>query len=508
MAKKKIRLEYSGFIIFAAYMVSIVTGLIFQFMVARALYKTYTVGSVTRSEYDLWLNINDVVPYFMLMSSVLPFWIMRFVAKGKGEAAKTGIIANLTISAIATLVYLLLVSFITSALRISATYLPAYFLMAIQIIELYSIAVLEACLQAKVPQTIGYGMLVQQVCKVVLGYVLIIRLDQPLLGVVVTTIASFALQTVYYLKLLAPELKQRIEWGYVKEWLKGSVATIYNVVGGQIAAFIFIMLFEYGGTDARGIVGAAAAVTTVITYSWFLAYALYPKLLAEKRREDITASLRMVLMFAIPMTVGAIALSNSFIVLLKPDYFFAGPVLIVLAIDAFITVLSNIFASVLFGFEKVDDNAKLSLRQLAKSRLWMAFSLPYVYSAITLPTTYYVLTNYAYNQPFYAALYVSIIGSSAHFAMLLIQYSIVRKMAKIAVPWRSVAKYALSAAVMGSVLYLIPHTTRLPMTLVETALGGIIYLALLMAIDKEARSLPSSIMREIKRRMKKTETGS
>ena len=508
MAKKKIRLEYSGFIIFAAYMVSIVTGLIFQFMVARALYKTYTVDSVTRSEYDLWLNINDVVPYFTLMSSVLPFWIMRFAARGKGEAAKTGIIANLTISAIATLVYLLLVSFITSALRISATYLPAYFLMAIQIIELYSIAVLEACLQAKVPQTIGYGMLVQQVCKVVLGYVLIIRLDQPLLGVVVTTIASFALQTVYYLKLLAPELKQRIEWGYVKEWLKGSVATIYNVVGCQIAAFIFIMLFEYGGTDARGIVGAAAAVTTVITYSWFLAYALYPKLLAEKRREDITASLRMVLMFAIPMTVGAIALSNSFIVLLKPDYSFAGPVLIVLAIDAFITVLSNIFASVLFGFEKVDDNAKLSLRQLTKSRLWMAFSLPYVYSAITLPTTYYVLTNYAYNQPFYAALYVSIISSSAHFATLLIQYSIVRKMAKIAVPWRSVAKYALSAAVMGSVLYLIPHTTRLPMTLVETALGGIIYLALLMVIDKEARSLPSSIMREIKRRMKKTETGS
>jgi hypothetical protein len=433
---------------------------------------------------------------------------MRFSARGKGEAAKTGIIANLTISAIATLVYLLLVSFITSALRISATYLPVYFLMAIQIMEFYSIAVLEACLQAKVPQTIGYGMLVQQVCKVVLGYVLIIRLDQSLLGVVVTTIAAFALQTVYYLKLLAQELKQRIEWRYVKEWLKGSVATIYSVVGGQIAAFIFIMLFEYGGKDARGIVGAAVAVTTVITYSSFLAYALYPKLLAEKRREDITASLRMVLMFAIPMTVGAIALSNSFIVLLKPDYSFAGPVLIVLAIDAFITVIASIFVSVLYGFETVDDNAKLSLRQLAKSRLWMAFSLPYLCSAITLPTTYYVLTNYAYNQPFYAALYVSIINSSAHFAMLLIQYSIARKMARISVPWRSVAKYALAAAVMGSVLYLIPHTTRLPMTLVETALGGIIYLALLMAIDKEARSLPSSIMHEIKRRMKKTETGS
>jgi hypothetical protein len=505
LAKKSIRLGYSGLIIFAAYMVSIVTGLIFQFMVARALYKTYTISGVTHSEYDLWFNINDVVPYFTLMAGVLPFWIVRFVAKGKGEAAKTGIIANLTIATIATLVYLSVVSLITSMLDISTNYLPAYFLLSIQILELYSIAAFEACLQAKIPQTIGYGMLVQQVCKVALGYVLIIRFDQPLMGTVVTTIAAFALQTAYYVKLLAQELKQKIEWRYAKEWLKGSLATIYNFVGSQISAFIFIMLFSYGGKDARGIVGAATAVTAVITYSSFLAYALYPKLLAEKRLEDITTSVRMVMMFAIPMTVGAIALSNSFIALLKPNYSYAGLVLIVLAADAFITVISSILASVLYGFETVDDNARISLRQLAKSRMLMAFSLPYVYSAIALPTTYYVLTDYAFDQPFYAALYVSIISFSAHFAMLLMQYLIVRKMARIDMPWSHLAKYTLAAAVMGSTLYLIPHTTRLPMTLVETALGTIIYLALLMAIDKEARSLPSGIMREIKRRMNKTE---
>jgi O-antigen/teichoic acid export membrane protein len=506
LTKKNIRLEYSGLIIFAAYVISIVTGLIFMFILSRALVKTYTVDGTTHSEYDLWFNINDVVPYFLLMSSVLPFWIMRSVARGKGEGLKTGIVANLIISAVAALVYIIFVPFITSSLGVSTAYLLVYFLMAIEILEYYSITALEAYFQARVPQTVGYGMLVQQVCKVVLGYIIIIRLDLTLLGAAVATLAGFGVQIVYYLRLLAVELKERIAWGQVREWLKGSVATIYNVVGNQIAAFIYLMLFQYGGNNGRGIVGAAAAVTAVITYSWYLAYALYPRLLAEKRSEDITRSLRMVLMFAIPMTIGAIALSNSYIVLLGPDYSAAWPVLIVLALDAFIMSVSSVYGSVLYAFETVDESAKLSLRRLVKSRLWMAFSLPYLHSAITLPTAYYVLTRYAYKQPYYAALYVSIINSSGHFIMFLIQYAIVRKMTRITVSWRSIAKYTLAAAVMGTLLYLIPHTTRLSMTLVMTVLGAIIYFPLLMAIDKEARSLPRSVMNEIRRRTGKTET--
>jgi hypothetical protein len=42
------------------------------------------------------------------------------------------------------------------------------------------------------------------------------------------------------------------------------------------------MLFAYGGEAARGNYGAAAEIANVITSSSFLAFALYPKLLAEK----------------------------------------------------------------------------------------------------------------------------------------------------------------------------------------------------------------------------------
>lgn len=310
------RLQYSGLVIFAAKMVSVVTGLIFQFMVARSLLPLY------QKEYDLWFNINDLVPYFALLAGVLPFWAMRFVTRDREGAIKTGIVANFAISAVATIAYVLLIPLIMSNLAISGIYLPIYFLAGIQIVETYSISMLEACLQARVPRTVGYGLLVQQLCKVVLGYVLIIQFGQLLLGVMITALVAFAVQIVYYLRLLAQELRQRIRWGYLKEWLKGSVINIYNVVGNQIAAFIFIMLFAYGQEGARGRLGASAIVVNVITYASFLAFALYPKLLAERKGEDITTSMKMVLMFAIPLTVGAIALSDSYITILTETYRF------------------------------------------------------------------------------------------------------------------------------------------------------------------------------------------
>lgn len=490
---RNVRLQYSGFVVFAAKLVSVATGLVFQLMVARALLPAH------QRDYDLWFNMNDVIAYFTLMGGVLPFWVMRYVARDKEETVKTGILANFAIGGTATIVYLLLIPLVISMLGISGSYLPVYFLVAIQIMEMYLIAVLEACLQARVPQTVGYGLMVQQLLKVILGYILIVWLNQLLLGVVVTTLAAIAFQTIYYFRLLAEEFRRTVKREYIKEWLKGSVATIYNVVGNQIAAYIFILLFVYGGEGARGRLGAAAVVVNVITYSSFLAYALYPKLLAERKSEDITTSMKMVLMFAIPMAIGAIALSDSYITILTESYRDSALVLMVLAVNSLLIVVSGLFSNILFGTETVDEGTKLSFRQLIRSRLFIAFSLPYLQSAMTVPTTFYVLTNFAQNQPLQAALYVSVIDVVARFIIFLFLYTVVRKMTKIYIPWRSITKYIFAAAVMGVVLYIIPHPTRILPTVAETAIGGIIYLGLLMLVDSETRTLPANLRREFTR---------
>ena len=496
MTTKDIRLQ-SGFVVFAAKISSVGTGLVFQFIVSHAL-----VGR----EYDIWFNLNDINAYFVLLAGVLPFWAMRYVTRDKEGSVKTGIFANLIISAVAAVAYVLLIPSVMSALQVSMIYLPVYLLMAIQIVEIHSIAIMESCLQARIPQNVGYGLLVQQITKVIVGVVLIVVLKQLLLGAVVATIIGYAIQTFYYVKTFAVELKKRLCIGYIGEWLKGSLANIYSVIGNQIAAYIFIMLFTYVDT-ARGIYGAAATIVNVITFSSYLSFALYPKLLAEKKMDDVASSMKMVLMFAVPLTVGAIALADSYITLLRPGAAGAGPVLMVLALDSFVVVISGFYSSILYGVETVDEGSKLSLRQLVKSRLFISFSLPYLHSAIALPTAYYVLTNYAQKQPIQAALYVSIINAVVRFLMFLILVVVIRGMAKIHIPWKSISKYVFAAAVMGIILYVSPHPTtasstllEAAVTLVETGIGGLIYLGVLMAIDKEARSLPRDIINEFRQK--------
>jgi hypothetical protein len=213
----------------------------------------------------------------------------------------------------------------------------------------------------------------------------------------------------------------------------------------------------------------------------------------------VTVGLKTVLMFAIPMTAIAMALANSYIVILRPELIEfpgVGTVLVILALDALVGVFSGIYSSVLFGIESVDKE-RLTFRSMVRSKIFIAFSLPYVHSAVTIPTTYFVLTTYAYQQPLLAALSVCIINSTMHLVMFFVLLAVVRGMIKIAFPWKSVGKYTFASVVTGILLYLLPASTSVLITLIWTAIGGLVYLAILMLIDKETRSLPKDILREI-----------
>jgi len=497
LAKNGIRLRYSGFVMFIAKMLSVVTGIAFTLMITRA---------VTEQQYGILSNVNDLLGYFAVPAIIFPFWTLRFVARNREGAIKTGILANLVISIIATTIYLLFIPSIISMVGVSETYIILYLVASMQLMEAYFIYMLEACLRPKMPQTIGYGILLEESCKVLLGYILIVQLQQALMGILLSIIIGIAVHIAYYLRLLLPELKQSIKWSYVKEWLKGSALNVYSYIGDNIAAFTSILLIIYGGQAARGQYQAAMTIASIILYSSFLSFPLYPILLGENSAKDaehaLTISLKTVLMFAIPMTAGAMALSNSYLVCLNKIYEEATPVLIVLAVNAFVQIISSFFSSVLFGLEKVDEKAKIPLRKLVKSPLFKAFSLSYVQAAITLPTTFYALVMFARNQPITAAIYVGVFDTIARLVRFLILCAIMGKMVKLNIPWKNISKYVFASAIMAFALFLLPHPTRLYSTLGVTAVGAILYFTFLMAIDKETRALFNSILQEIKFKVK------
>lgn len=489
LAKEEIRIQYSGLVIFAAKMLSVATGIIFTLLITR---------NATKNQFGIWGNINDLLGYFILLASAIPFWSTRFVARKKEGSTKTGLIANLIIGTISTALYIPLVPFLTSALNVTQGYLILYLIVSAQIIELHLINQLEATLRAEKPQTIGYGLLVEEIAKVAIAYVLIVRLHQPLVGAMISLIFAFLVQITYYIKLVYPSLKQKTQWNYVREWLKGSIAGIYYLIGNQIAATIFIILFVIGSQAARGDYLAASTISNIITYSSFLSFALYPKLLARKNTEDITASLKLMLMFTIPMVAGVLAIPESFLIILNESYAEAVPVLIILTFDSMVSTISGFYQNVIFGVERLDEESTIPIKQLLRSNIFKVFTLSYIHAAITLPLAYYVLTSFAAGQAVQAAMYVAAITMGTRFAMFLVLYVLVRRAIKISIPWANISKYLVAAAITGIVLYLTPHPTKLLVTLGTAVLGGILYIALLTAIDKEARTLIKSVIQEIR----------
>ena len=492
MVKSEIRLKYSGLIVFASHLLSVATGLAFVLMVTR---------SVSPEEFGIWGNISDLSNYFILLSGVIPFWATRFVAREYAGSAKTGFIANLFISVAVSSVYLALVPTILSSLQISSIYAILYTIVSAQILELHVISSLEAVLRVKQPQTIGYALLIFEACKVLLGFTLIILLKLGLQGALYSIIISYTIRIAFYVKLTAKELKESVKWSHLKEWLKASPINIYNIVGIRIAAFSLILLFVYGGELARAYHGAAATFTGIIGYSSLLAFALYPRLLSGSSGEDVSVSLRLVMMFVIPMTVGVMVLSDSYLTMLKVDFAEARPVLLLLAISVLCLTLSQVFETVVLGTERLDVKAKIAFRKLVKSRLFLLFTIPYIQSAITLPTIFVILTSIA-KTSLEAATYLALITLLASSAMLIVKYLIARKCLVFNFPWNSISKYIVASAAMATVLLVIPHPTRLSITIAFTLLGAAIYITVLALIDKETRLLVKSILEEAMRIIK------
>ena len=495
------RLVRSGLILFLSRLISAVTGLAFTIMITR---------NVPEAEYGIWANINiDIVTYFTLLSSILPFWIIRFFARGYKDSAKTGVFANLLFGIGSAIIYVIFIPFLLPFLHISPNYLPIYLLASIQILEIYLLSAFQPILRTVKIETLAYGFLIEEITRVFLGYWLIINARMGLYGAMLTLISAFFVQFLVYFYASKKFLHGRIRWSYVKEWMKGSVANLYYIIGQRIAAFSTLLLIivcgEVVGLKARAYYGAAFQIASVISYTVFLVFALYPRLLMKQRSEDISESFKLFFMFAIPMTIGIIVLADSFLTILGKgrvageliDYSVATPVLRLLAPSMLALSISQVLNSIIFSAEKFDLEARIPLKELAHSKIFKIFTLPYIKALIVLPTLYFILAFHG-SDPVASALYLAALSVIAEVFLLIIRILLTRNTLNFSFPWRNILNYSFASTIMAACLLLIKHPTRISGVLLYALFGGIAYFVILLAIDKEARSLLKSTLAELK----------
>jgi O-antigen/teichoic acid export membrane protein len=485
----QVRLRYSGFIVFTTQILSLITGLVFTLLLTR---------NMTTDQFNVWTNIFDYTGYFLLFNPVLPFWATRFVARGKEGAVKTSVSTQLTIALASTLIYFPVIVLISNAIGTSS-YLPIYLIAGFYILTFYSITIFESILQCVKPQFVGYGLMGEEIVKVTIALILILGFKQLFLGAILGLVVSCVVQVFFYSYVLRSYLKQKIHWGYLKEWIKGSPAIAYNAIGGQLMSFVFILLFLYGGSGARAYYQAALTFTVIISYANSLAFALYPKLLAKScNSHDVGVSFRTVMMLAIPFATITMIMSISFLTILKISYAVAWPVLIALTVDTLIVMVSTFYSNCVMGVEHFDAEGKIAFSKLMHSKIFKIFSIPYIQAAIAVPLAYFVLNGLPRADPVMATVEVVLILLAVHTSTLLGVYYFMRHSIKIPVAWRCMTKYVLSALLMGLVLYFLPTTTTLLSTIAKAIGGFALYIGLLLLIDHQARELLGLVWEEIR----------
>jgi len=493
--KKEIRLQYSGFVIFTIQVFSLITGLIFTLLLTREM---------SPKQFGVWTNIFDYTAYFVLFSGLLPFWATRFVARNKVGTVKTSVLAQLTMALVSMGLYFPVIfvvyNYVVEPKIGTEAYLPIFLIAGLYVLTYYMINVFESNLQSSKPQAVGWGLLIEEIVKVSVALVLILGFKQLFLGAILALVLSCFVQIGYYVWLLKDYFKEKLDWGYLKEWLKGSTAMAYNAIGGQLMAFVFIMLFVFGGAETRAYYQAAFTFTTIIGYAGSLAYALYPKLLSNScSDEQVGLSFRTVLMLAIPFATITIVMSTAFLTILNVNYAVAWPVLIILTIDTLVTLMYSFYTSCIMGKEAFDAEGKISIRKLFRSKIFKVFTIPYIQAAIALPLVYFALTRLPVAGSVQAVVYVVAILIGVHISTFLGLYAFMHREVCLPVAWKSIFKYVLASFIMGSIMFFVlPPTTTLLPTTAKAIAGFAIYVGLLLAIDAQARKLIRLIGEEIK----------
>ncbi|RLI09789.1 hypothetical protein DRO33_06315, partial [Candidatus Bathyarchaeota archaeon] len=488
-------LGYSGFVVFTSHVLSAVTGLLFTMMVMRAL---------SEADFGVWQNMSDLVFYFTVLENVVPFWAKRFVARGFEGSGRTGLLCSFIMGISVAALYGILAPFLMALMGVGGTYLLPYMLISIQVFEIYVLRGLGAVLHPNRPQAIGYAIMVKELTKLAVGFCLVFWSGLGLLGVVISVLSAHAAQVTFSFLMARGFLGGGLRWSYVREWAKGSFLPVYNFLGQRLPTLALLALFTYAGDVARGYYGAAQAVGLMIFYTSYMAYALYPRLLAEtgggglgSGPEDVEKALKLVLMFAIPMTVGAMLIPDVILAGLFRPYAVAWPVLIFLAPFYALRSLTTVLGSVVSGTEKVDAKARVPVKELVRTRLFAYYSLFYATGSYLVVLSFILLPMAP--TPLDAAISLAILSLGISATNLCAVYLLAKRCLDFSFPWSSVARYALAAGVMALVLAVLPHVRRLSYAIMLVGAGGATYLAVLLAIDREARELLGALFKILKR---------
>ena len=492
-----IRVTYSGLVSFGTGIVSVLTGLIFTLIVTREL---------SQEEFGTWGLIGSLTTYVFIIEPIVSYWTIREIARGN-ESGRTSLISNTMFSFGAIPIYIVIVVFFGTQGGVNQEILFfAALLIPVRFIR-HTFAAINLGYR---PQTIAYSLLVFELVKIGLAFLLIYFMELGLEGVILTIFFATIAGIIFSLIRTLDKIKEKFNVKYLKKWLKLFWIPMYPrfadiVLYSDVVVFTIIV----GSVANIAYWASALAIAGIVLHAGKISTAVYPKLLQSRKKEHFHENLTRVFYFVFPLSGMALAFSKPGLFALNPIYEVAVPIVVSLTFLSISQTLSNIFARSLRGIEEVDVNEKASFKDYIKSKLFFLPTIRIAQRGAYLGTlVVFLLVFSSYFESDLELVYAwSIIAVLSHIPYTIYLYILVRKDFKSKLDKIAIIKYLSASAVAFGITYYVMERFLeykesifefIPNFIPFVILGVGMYFGITFLIDSKTRNLVKSVIMEVK----------
>jgi len=493
----RIGLRSTGLTVFGGYIFSAFTGLLFLIMAARWL---------PPAQLGLWEVIIDLVTFSSYPLGIVTYWTTRDIARGR-LVGRTSFAAGMAMSVLGLLLYFV-VSIVTRSSRAgqaAASFLP--FLLGSLLVPLsYFNAVTTSIVAGYRPAVQGYQLFVSEPVKIVVAYEALYVYNLGVEGVILGLLASYLINSTFGAYMVRGATREQLQLSVAKRWLRRSWLPVVNSLPSLLLiADTYIASLGFG-TAIAGVYQPAFTVASIVGYSFYLAYALYPLLLRGGNETLPAIIIEFLLLFSIPMAVGGVVLAQPILHLFGAKYLAGSLGLSILSVMFLFQAVSLTVDQTLRGTEKVDTGDEKGFKSLMRSNL-LYVPLVNLCAALVYLVSMFTVLSFAFanglGDSAAVALWAAVQLCTTVF-FLIIKGRRASRSAQLVRAGSPVPYYLGAAAVMGVTLALLSRvllassagTLVYGLELCATvALGGAIYFGLLYAVEPRFRVMTRSILR-------------
>jgi O-antigen/teichoic acid export membrane protein len=492
-----VRVTYSGLIAFLVSIGSLLTGMLFVIIVTRRLLP---------EEFGLWTLIGTMVAYVTIIQPIVSYWSTRQIARGE-EIGKTAVVTGSIFSMVGFTVYAIIVIIVSASLGASINVLMlASALVPLNILN----SITGSILLGYKPHAVSYGLISFEISKIPFGLIFVYFIPLGITGALLATIGASGIRLIVLLFLCRKKIVGEIKKQVIKFWLKMSWLVAYEQFSGIIFRFD-VMLISFATTSFTGLAfwGAAQTLGFLVLHSGQISQALYPKLLAEGKKQFAEDNIKRSLFFALPILGACIVFAKPGLHILNPLYVDASFAVYFLALGTFSNTLRSVFYKILSGYEHVDTSNHSTFRDYIKSKLFLIPTLEYAYVIIYIISLSIFLMFYRDSSDIFLVNNWAFLMFIASIPITTYTVVVVKKHHNLKIPIFSIMKYVLITIISSVIVFYTMEnfiTYResvfdfLPEIIPFILFAGILYFGIAYIIDQDTRKLFRGIINEIKQR--------